>query len=165
MALKILAQQWKDNIIIPVLVRLDIAAKEQSFLSAAAVNILLGTIAVESNFNWVRQTSGGPGRGFFQIEPDTAQDVLDRTKKFELSAWHIIQEFKSTLSVNDALVSDISFQCAIARMKYYLIPVKLPDADNLKGLADYWKVYYQAGGDAGLPASAFVTAYNKYVQA
>ena len=147
-----LAEQWRVEVIQPVLTRLDL-------LSDSAVNLLLGTIAVESQFKWIRQWPHGPARGFYQIELPTAHDVLNRcpdkyfTKVMELGGPSVVED----------LVWNLAFQTAIARLKYYLIPQALPPADNILALAEYWLTWYNGGGKGTI--MRFLDAWNEYVNA
>ena len=38
----------------------------------------------------------------------------------------------------------------MARIKYYRIPKRLLDADDIEGLGNYWLKYYNAGGKGSM---------------
>jgi hypothetical protein len=117
-----------------------------------AKELILKTILVESGGVY-RYQINGPALGICQIEPATHKDVLNRTEqKYPTIYNYIIERFypNSNLSRGFAFDDDIvcddnllyndSYSIIIARMKYYLIPEKLPN--DLQGLAEYWKKYY-----------------------
>ena len=43
--------------------------------SLAAQQLVIGTAAVESGGEYIRQLNNGPARGFFQMEPNTHEDI------------------------------------------------------------------------------------------
>ena len=155
MKLTPVAQQWKRLVIEPVLAELG-----SKYASLAAVHLLLGTAAVESGFMMLAQWPKGSARGYYQIEPATARDILDRAPD-----GNTLHSFGSShATVEEDLIWNLAFQTVIARMKYWLIPEPLPRANDIVGLAAYWKEYYQAGGKKGLPLVVFIDVWEDIVE-
>ncbi|MEH6345003.1 MAG: hypothetical protein V7785_07960 [Bermanella sp.] len=101
-----------------------------------AVRLLLMIAAHESGgFTYCKQ-KGGPALGLFQMEPATFNSVmkyLERTKKFP------------GISRNtpiERLVTDLEFATAMARVYLWTFPEALPGAEDLDGLAQYAKKYW-----------------------
>lgn len=107
--------------------------------SEAAVRLLCMTAAHESGqYRYSRQITG-PAMGLFQMEPNTFYDVMKyingRPDRFHV--FLVDQHIKP-----EAMVFDFVFATAIARIFYLRIPKALPDPDDLRGLADYAKQYW-----------------------
>lgn len=119
----------------------------------AAERLMLGTAAHESDgLRFIRQVGGGPALSFFQIEPATARDVINRWMQAPARGrlWALFQtafEFEAHHSIEARLLCDLRFACAVARLRYYMAPAPLPGADDLDGLAWYWGRHYQTGSD------------------
>ena len=124
-----------------------------AWLSESAVELLLGTCAVESDFGEFRRQVGGPARGVFQMEPETFYWVRNycRAEVPILAGRDVID-----------LETDDELAVVAARARYRVIPVALPPADNLWALALYWKFGYNTISGKGKPAN-FMTKYNLYV--
>lgn len=67
---------------------------------------------------------------------------------------------KNTIKAN--LVGNLYYQCAIARCRYLMTPDPLPAADDIEGLANYWKEHYNSIDGKGT-IEKFVKNYEKYV--
>ena len=133
------AKQFMTEIIRPVLT--EIGAH-----STAAERLMLGTAAAESLLRERRQRGGGPARGLFQMEPPSHDDIYDNFLDYPGRAV-LKQKILATLSSPNAdrireLETNDRYACAMARMQYYRRRDPLPDADDLDGLARYWKRYY-----------------------
>ncbi len=141
--------QLVAEIIEPVLHRMDMH-------SPAAVNLMLGTALQESRLTWLRQLGGGPALGLYQIEPATAKDIVTRYAgqrphiRARIGAalhgllppdvaWDENWTDDDNAALEFRLVSDLAFQTAIARVRFWMVPAPLPDAGDIEGLADYWK--------------------------
>lgn len=123
-----------------------------NFNTPEAVNLLLGTIAQESKFGtYLKQLGNGPALSIFQIEEFTFNDLINRFgKKFPFIKCIGFKELKYNLK----------YAIWIARIKYYSCPGKLPD--TLKGMATYWKKYYNTYLGAGTEKE-FIDNYNKFI--
>lgn len=138
------SREFRLYVIRPTLVHLEL-------WSSAAELLLLGTALAESNLRWLVQKRGGPGLGLYQIEPVTHKDVwesyLSKSMKSKLKAKVVWLTSRNPL--NEQLVCNLAYATAIARVIYWRKPEALPEADNIKGLAKYWKDHYNTYLGAG----------------
>ena len=121
--------------------------------SPSAVNLLLGTAAVESNFGSdLIQHGGGPALGPFQMEPPTFNWLA---KVYE-------KEFSGIAGAEPRyVITNISLAILMCRLRYYIDPHKLPPADDIEALGAYWKRVYNTVKGAGT-VEAFIVKYNQY---
>ena len=120
--------------------------------SPAAERLLLGTAVVESGLKFLTQHGDGPARGVYQIEPATADDLAKNWLTFRPRWAHKLAAFASEQPSNGQLVSNLAYATAVARLIYYRRPEALPDPENLRGLADYWKAHFNTTAGKGDPA-------------
>lgn len=135
--------------------------------SESAERLLLGTAATESvvrGDQCLVQIGGGPARGIYQMEPATHRDIWvnwlragSRTQLrravLEIATMdpqHMVLD--STIDrLADRLVTDLAYATAMTRLHYRRVPTPLPAADDLPGLAEYWKRHYNTHLGAGRP--------------
>lgn len=149
-------QNFRDSIISPTL-------KQLGLHSQASENLLFGTAAQESKFNYIKQISG-PALGFYQCEPNTYHDIWRHylNRKNVLAAK--INQFASyrylgrVIPVSE-VIGNIFYATAICRVHYYRQPAVLPDADDIDGLAAYWKLYYNSVKGRGT-VEEFIESYH-----
>ena len=144
--------------------------------SEAAENLVFGTIAQESvigNVHYLKQQVG-PALGIGQVEPATHEDnwvnylryrmdgrrVGARVSRFVPAwAWETgasVDGFKVPSHL--LLITSLEYNVVQCRVKYFRVPEKLPDADDLEALGCYWDTYYNANPDHGFPRD-WVAAY------
>ena len=137
-------QDFRLYVIRPTLTCLDL-------WSEAAEVLLLGTAITESNLRWLRQKKGGPGLGVYQIEKVTHDDIwksyLNKLTKTKLKAK--VTWLTSRTPLEEQLVHNLAYATAIARVIYWRKPEKLPEAEDIAGLAKYWKTHYNTYLGAG----------------
>jgi hypothetical protein len=126
----------------------------------AVRQLLLGTALQESLLRHLRQLpnrdgSCGPALGYFQMEPATHDDI-----------WKTFLGFRPALAARmralaghpvgrpevGRLVSDSVCAAAMARLRYRRAPERLPAADDVAGMAAYWKRHYNTPLGRGAPA-------------
>ena len=120
----------------------------EKYASAAAKKLMLGTALVESNLVFLHQIGGGPARGLWQMEPATHGNHVAWLAKAE--NWGLQQRIGLLLNSSyylfiptfSQLAGNLYYACAMARVHYWRVPSQLPDADDLYGLATYWKQHY-----------------------
>ena len=139
--------QLRTNVIIPALNSLG-----DSYCSASAINLLMGTCAQESHMGtYIRQLRNGPARGIFQMEPATYFDIVNRylvNKPTVVNA--ILRVFGFVeLPAADEMTWNLKYAALMCRIKYYMIPEALPDAADVRGMAEYWKKYYNTVNGKG----------------
>jgi hypothetical protein len=124
------AKQLRELIIRPTL-------KDMGMWSEAAENLLMGTAAQESHLgSYIKQVGKGPALGIYQCEPATHEDVV---------RWARGKDFlQYDTCFPGRLVYDLKYATMICRLHYYRVPKALPDADDLDGLSNYWKVFYNS---------------------
>lgn len=143
------AKQLRELIISPTL-------HDMGMWSESAENLLMGTAAQESHLgHYIKQVGKGPALGIYQCEPVTHDDVVKWGRAKGLL------EFESCSP--GRLVYDLKYATMIARLHYYRVPKALPSADDIEGIAEYWKRYYNSSLGKGKPEE-FVRNYAKYVE-
>jgi hypothetical protein len=148
------------HIIRPTLAHL--AKTEPRLEGAAAENLMLGTGLVESFYSKVVQIKG-PALGPWQIEPMTFDDVYGRYLPIQridlLGAVNGL--LIPALKPRDQLAVNMLFNCAIARIRYWMAPEPLPDSEDIEGLGLYHKRHYNTMLGKADPAE-FVKRWRKY---
>lgn len=140
--------QFRHEIVRPAL-------KAANLWSEAAENLVLGTGVQESLLAWVKQRGAGPALGFYQMEPATASDICHRflSTRAEMSmalgkaTWPHIARPTGYSHLRDSdiarlLVEDLRFATIMCRLRYWMMPQKLPEANDIEGLSRYWKEKY-----------------------
>ena len=113
--------------------------------SESAENLLLGTALAESNLNLLTQMGGGCALSYFQIEPRSYDDVvryLYRNGNLALKDRILAACMMEIFPEAKCLTWNIRLAVLIARLIYWRRPEPLPKADDIQGLARYWKRYY-----------------------
>ena len=151
-----LASHLKEYIIIPTL-------DYTGLNSASAVNLLLGTAAQESNLGEYLHQTNGPALGIYQMEPDTHKDIHNNflVYKSDLNKKILNLSFPA-FSMKNNLIGNLYYATAMTRIHYYRVPEKLPKADDIDGLANYWKKYYNTIRGRGT-TKEFIKNFEKYI--
>ena len=141
----------------------DRTLQRLKFHSEAAVQLLLGTAAVESKFGtYLRQLGGGPALGVYQMEPDTEFDIHTNFLRYKP---YLLRDIREVCGVDRpdpaALEGNLTYQTAMARMHYLRRTAPLPEAGDIEALARYWKRYYNTPAGKGTEEH-FVKAYARY---
>lgn len=157
----ILPRHFSDYFVDPVLARL--AREQVGLCNPSSRNLLMGTAIQESRLMYMRQI-GGPALGFMQVEPATLQDTYDNFLDFahnERIKIAVESFMMPDMTRRENLISSPCYGVAIARIKYWRHPAPLPEADDVQGLAEYWKRIYNTPEGAG-KIQEFVDSYYKY---
>ncbi len=153
--------QFLEHVIRPTLYHL--AVVEPRLGGRAAEQLMLGTAIAESALKALAQWGGGPALSFFQIEPTTFHDIYDRYLRARARFLIAIQDLRvPALTPLEQLAGNPFFACGIARMKFWMAPEPLPEADDIDALGRYWKSIYNTAGGAGT-ASHWTYLYRKHV--
>lgn len=134
--------------------------------SQAAENLLLGTAIQESMaFTFIRQYPAGPGKGVYQIEPATHEDIYKNFLAFRENLNNSIIKIRGIWNLDNALMFNFEYATAIARIVYLRRPEPLPhdDPDNPEKLAKLWKIGFNTIKGKGKPEE-FVEKYEMYVK-
>jgi len=130
-------EQLRDLIIKPALDDLQL-------YSDAAVQLLLFTVASESDGGTYLQQIKGTAVGIYQIEPETYMDMWQRylRTRGDLIMKLSINFQVTTIPSTDRLIYDLRYATAFARLIYLRVKVPLPAADDVDGLWQYYKEHY-----------------------
>ncbi len=125
--------QFRDYVIEPTL-------EDLGLMSAAAVELVIGTALQESHLTYIKQLGEGPALGVCQMEPNTHDDI-----------WKNFLAYRNVLSdaVLDIggpepqeLIWNLKYSVAMCRVHYRRVRSPLPQAGDVEGQAQYWKTYY-----------------------
>lgn len=155
--------EFREAFIRPTLDHLS--KTEPRIACRASERLMLGTALIESMLKFLRQIGGGPAITFWGIEPPTFDDTYNRylqTHRPDLR--EAVDKLRIPVITNDLdqLLFNPLFACAIARCKYWMSPVPLPEAMDLDGLGFYWDNNYNTP-DKGLTDKDFVRLYLRYI--
>lgn len=135
--------------------------------SDAAINLLLGTCAVESSMGTYTKQINGPALGIFQCEEETYNDIFNN---FLIYRKELMRDILLACGKNLSLIPDFNeikndywYAAAICRVHYMRVKEPLPDADDVEGMARYWKKHYNTEKGKGT-VEDFVSKYYYYVR-
>ena len=92
---------------------------------------------------------GGPALGYWQMEPATAYDVMAWAHRRRPGQARLLTEMMHGRPLIQALSNLPMFGALMCRVFFLRIPEPLPNWDNLTGIAQYWKDYYNTRDGAG----------------
>lgn len=149
-------RQFERYVIQPALAVLGMDSPE-------ARALLLGTAAQESRLgHYLRQVGGGTALGVFQMEPATYRDIW---RNF-IDHHPVIKE---RLAVRwpvepkpEEMVTDLLLAAVMCRLHYRRVTAPIPKADDITGLARYWKRFYNTPMGAGTEGE-FVRSWHNLV--
>ena len=152
--------QLRDFIIVPALTAIGM-------WSPSAVNLLLGTAALETNLGtYLVQKDIGirGGLGIYQCESKTYNDIWDN---YVLNSIPLRAKIKTYCGYDSKpfpvrLITDLSLATIITRLYYFRIKAPLPAANDTAGLAEYWKKWYNTEMGSGT-VEQFIENYNRYI--
>lgn len=144
--------QFRQYILRPVLKQIELWSPE-------AEELLMGTAAVESGFQYLHQIHG-PAVGVFQIEPKSIMDLLGWIRKRPKAERAVAQYIIPHLPIVEQCHGNLYLITALTRWFYYRVPERLPG--DLRGWARYWKKHYNTPLGKGTEAK-FISAYKQIV--
>ena len=109
------------------------------------VQFMLGIGLIESGYRAVAQEPVAEALGFWQMEKETFNDCIKNFLNYESEfsdGWNILKDWHAVLY--SALTYDCVFACYMSAIKVYRAPIAIPTLFDLKGMAEYWKTYYNA---------------------
>jgi hypothetical protein len=137
--------QFRQDIIKPTLEHLGM-------YSQAAENLLIGTAVQESGLRHLRQIGKGPALGVYQIEPATHDDVWSNYLLYRKEMSDRVDQLQTLhLAGSKALIGNLYYATAIARIIYYRRPEPLPEAGDIEALGHFWKAHYNTVKGKGSP--------------
>lgn len=132
--------------------------------STSAVELLLGTAAVESWLGTYLAQVGGPALGIYQMEPTTHDDIWGNFLAYRNGLRLALELEFGKAPTADRLVYDLRYATLMARIHYLRVRMPLPGAGDTDGQAAYWKQHYNTPEGAGSVAK-YKAAYRSLVVA
>jgi hypothetical protein len=128
------------------------------FWSQVAEDLVLGTIAQESDFKYISQLTGtpgvlGPGAGIVQMERATHDDLWSNFLVYRPGLAGRVTELLAPWPAKfEQLATNLSYAVAMCRVHYYRFPEPLPVTSDANLLARLWKLRYNTPLGAGTEA-------------
>ncbi len=167
------------QVIETVLKDADTYLEKPVLYSVEAVELLMGTMAVETDFGTnLYQVGGGSGQGFFQMEEDTEKDIWKNYLKYKDVLRCTVCGYCGVNTYNEISdsINSLGYQILMARIHYLRVKEALPVVDyifkgegielevhtmSILAMAEYWKKYYNTYKGKGTVAN-FINKYDKY---
>jgi len=152
------SQQLQMLVIRPILQRFNL-------WSYSAENLLLGTCAQESQMGTYLKQIMGEALGIYQMEPPTHDDLWLNSINSDLrrKLRGVFPNLTVGFDPYHLLIVNLEYATIMARIKYLTIKEALPDAEDIAGLAKYYKRYYNSSiGKA--TEEQFISNYHRYVK-
>lgn len=150
--------QLHDEVVKPVLSLLG-----RKFSQPAARTLIMGTIAHESFCGRCITQKGGPALGIIQMEPVTHNDIWDNFLRYKPKlALRLNSLFDIEEPNAQRLIYDLRYNVMMCRLHYYRKKEKLPEVDDIQGIARYWKTHYNTEKGKGT-TDKFIADFNHYV--
>lgn len=128
--------------------------------SSNVVNMILETACVESNCGEYIKQLKGPACGIFQIEPNTAKDMLQHFIKYKPKLFeNYIKLLNPNLTLEQNLQTNLMFQIFMCRVYYLRFEQIIPN--TVEERAAYWKKYYNTYKGKGT-VEKYIKAVDKY---
>ena len=149
--------QYRELIIRPSLKAIDL-------YSINSEELLILTLAQESlGLSFLKQVNG-PALGPYMIEPKTHDDIwnnyLANNKDLRFKILETLN--LKSLPTSDRLVYDLKYATIMARVFFLRISSPIPLATDIKGLAGYWKRFYNSENGKGTPEEA-IDNYRRFI--
>ena len=106
---------------------------------------MLAIGCIESGYSAVAQEPVADALGFWQMEKATFNDCLKNFLNYDnefKNGWEILNNLH--FGSYRSMTYDCVFACYMAAIKVYRAPPALPEFNDFKGMAEYWKTYYNA---------------------
>lgn len=143
--------QLREYVIRPTL-------KELGAYSESAEELLMLTAATESLCGKYLHQVGGPALGIYQMEPATHDDLWVNYLKYKPALAEKVARYGHEAR---ELPGNLYYATAMARIHYLRRPEALPSAMDERGLASYWKTWYNTHLGAGTVEKA-IENYRAY---
>ncbi len=150
---------FTEQVIKPVLNQLDKASGWKGKLNTqAAINLILMIVAHESGLLTYARQVRGPAMGFTQMEPATFNWLVEWLEKSRPELLEALEQFGPSVPQPEYMIISPQYAVACARLNLIRFPEKLPEADDLKGLAEYAKKYWNTSAGKAT-AKDYLAAY------
>lgn len=130
------------NAIVKVLQKIQLPISEE------VVNMIAEIACVESNCGEYIKQINGPACGIFQIEPNTATDIMNNYLQYRDAYKNAVMSvYINKLSIEENLQYNLAFSIAMCRA--FLLRIKESVPDTVEERAKYWKKYYNTAYGKG----------------
>ena len=124
------------------------------------VNMIIETACVESNCGEYIKQIKGPACSIFQIEPNTAKDIIQNyIVKNKPRLQNFNRLYNANLTLEQNLCTNLMFAIFMCRCFYLRIKEPIPSTVELR--AKYWKKYYNTNLGKGT-VEKYIKAVDKY---
>ena len=124
------------------------------------VNMIIETACVESNCGEYIKQIKGPACSIFQIEPNTAKDIIQNyIVKNKPRLQNFNRLYNANLTLEQNLCTNLMFAVFMCRCFYLRIKEPIPSTVELR--AKYWKKYYNTEKGKGT-VEKYIKAVDKY---
>jgi hypothetical protein len=135
--------------------------------SRNAEELLLLTAAQESGLGkYLHQLGNGPAVGIYQMEPATHDDIWNHFLEYKPTFADIILRWELPRAFDDnraeEMAGNLYYATAMARAFYLRFYESLPEYDDVRGMAQYYKKYWNTKHGAATVDEA-VQNYNRFV--
>lgn len=131
----------REFVVLPALARIGLIGENRA-------QLVLGTGNVESRYNYLDQTTPGPGPayGFWQMEKATHDDIWVNWINYQPTALRDVLFTLAGVKYAPPPVTvmhwNLQYAAAMCALHYRRVPAKLPEADDVPAMAGYWKQWY-----------------------
>lgn len=164
------SKQFKTQVVIPSIV--DLSQVLPGCVSGSAINLLLGTVAQESDMGeFIIQINNemkekDKAVGVYQMERPTHKDIWENFIYFRPPLHNfmilLLPMKYSGVPNSDQLMYDMRYATMMARIHYWRVEAALPEQNDVDGMSHYWKDHFNTEDGKGTPEQ-YVNAWNKYV--
>lgn len=138
----------------------DILQKLSLNATDNAINLLVETACQESACGKYIKQINGPACGIFQIEPNTAKDIIKNFVSYKPNIRSKLNQiYIQFMSLEDNLKYNLMYSVAMCRIHYMRVSEPIPD--TVEGRAEYWKKYYNTALGKGT-VEEYIKNVNKY---
>lgn len=118
-----------------------ILQKLQLPINEDVVNLISEIACVESNCGDYIKQINGPACGIFQIEPNTAKDIINNYLAYRTQYKNkVMSTYINSMTIEENLMYNLAFSVALCRVFFLRITESVPN--TVEGRAEYWKKYY-----------------------
>lgn len=119
----------------------DVRGRPCRYNREAAVKLLAMIAAHESRFTH-REQILGPALSYYQIEPDTLDDLYENYLAYRGPEKALVDRFKGGDHRYDELRDNDAYATCVARLILWRVTDPLPDSDDHAALAAYAKAHW-----------------------
>jgi len=129
--------QFREYIVVPALSELQMYSKD-------AEELLVFTCATESDGGTFVHQIKGPAVGIYQCEPNTHNDMWRNyiINRSNITAMLALNFDVPRIPDPNRLTYDLKYASAICRLHYARVKPPLPKANDIDGMWEYYKEYY-----------------------